>query len=536
MQQFSSMAPGKLYFNATVLTQDSRHAAASAFAVLDGKIVAAGNAEDLLRIHGDRFQRIDLQGATVLPGFNDAHIHIWKVGNLMTYLLDLRGVQSLDEMKQKLSDYSKRNPELPWIQARGFNEVLFTGQRMPNRFDLDEVISDRPVSVMRTCAHQLIVNTAALMATGITHHTIIPPGGEMKWLPDGSLAGHFTETALGLVTNKIPPYSAEQYRQMISAAQDELLKVGVTAATDPAVMPDLLEVYKSMDRNGELKIRVNAIPILVPDGASGVLPLPEHYESAYLKVDTLKFFSDGGLSGKTAALKQPYLHTDDHGVLRLTKDFFLPLARKAQANGFRIATHAIGDAAIDLVLEVYQEIAQENVSQLRHRIEHLGLPSDTNLEVMHALQVSAVMQPVFIDELGKNFRQYLPNPYLDKVYPARDVLNHQVNLAFSTDAPVVKDFNPLTGLYAAAERVDADGMPLGASQRITLEESIYAYTMGSAIANGDQDNRGSLSKAKWADFIVLDKNISKISSRDLSGCRLLQTFVNGNCQYSMHDS
>lgn len=530
------MTSGKVYFNATVLTQDSRYPVISSFAVSEGKIVAAGNAEDILRLPGDRFQRINLQGATVLPGFNDAHIHIWKVGNLLTYLLDLRGVQSLDEMKQRLSDYAKRNPELPWIQARGFNEVLFPGQRMPNRFDLDEVISDRPVSVMRTCAHQLIVNTAALRASGITQQTIIPQGGEMKLLPDGNLAGHFTETALGLVTNKIPSYNAEQYRQMIAVAQEELLKAGITSATDPAVMPDLLDVYKSMDRNGELKIRVNAIPILVPDGGLGVLPLPEHYASSFLKVDTVKFFSDGGLSGKTAALKQPYLHSNEHGVLRLTKDFFLPLTRKAQANGFRIATHAIGDAAIDLVLEVYQEIARENMHQLRHRIEHLGLPSAKNLDLMHALEVSAVMQPVFIYELGKNFRQYLPEFYLDTVYPARDVLNHGVNLAFSTDAPVVKDFNPMTGLYAAAERMDADGMLLGASQRISIDESIYAYTMGSAVANGDHDNRGSISNGKWADFIVIDKNISKISSQDISGCRLLQTFVNGKCEYSMNGS
>ncbi|MBX7108422.1 MAG: amidohydrolase [Chitinophagales bacterium] len=530
------MTAEQIYFNANVLTQDRSIPVASAFAVADGKIIASGQDEALLRLQNGQSRLIDLQGATVLPGFNDAHIHIWKVGNLMTYLLDLRGTKSIDEMKQRLADYAKSNPGLPWIQARGFNEILFPDRRMPSRLDLDEVISDRPVSVMRTCAHQLIVNSAALQAAGITKQTRVPPGGEMKLLPDGSLAGHFTETALGLIARKIPPYHPDQYRKMILAAQEELLKAGITSATDPAVMPDLLEVYKSMDRNGELKIRVNAIPILLPDGASGALPLPDLYHSAYLKVDTVKFFADGGLSGKTAALKHHYRNTNEYGLLRLDQVSFLTLACKAQSAGFRIATHAIGDAAIDLVLEVYNEIAKDNIQQVHHRIEHLGLPSPANLRMMHSLQVSAVMQPVFIYELGKNFRQYLPDIYLDDVYPARSVLNHAVNLAFSTDAPVVKDFNPITGLIAANSRMDGDGIVLGASQRISMDESIYAYTMGSALANGDQENRGSITCGKSADFIVLDKNISKVPVRELQTCRVLQAFVNGNCQFSLNDA
>ncbi|MBK9729771.1 MAG: amidohydrolase [Chitinophagaceae bacterium] len=530
------MAQEKIFFNGNILTQDKSQSLATAFAVADGKIIGAGSDESILRIFNEHCERIDLQGATVLPGFNDAHIHIWKVGNLMTYMLDLRGVQSMDEMKQRLSDYAKQNPDLEWIQARGFNEVLFADKRMPNRFDLDGIISDRPVSVIRTCAHQLIVNTKALNVSGVTIQTPIPQGGEIKLLPDGNLAGHFTETAMGLVMNKVPSYGANHYRKMILAAQDEFLKVGITSATDPAVMPDLLEVYKSMDRNSELKIRVNAIPIIVPDGAAEPLPLPEKYQSDHLKVDTVKFFSDGGLSGKTAAMKKPYRNSEDYGVLRLTKDFFLPLAREAQEHGFRIATHAIGDAAIDLVLDVYEKIASLNKNNIRHRIEHLGLPSVENLELMHAMQVSAVMQPIFIYELGKNFRQYLSDTYLEEVYPARSVLNHKINLSFSTDAPVVKDFNPFTGLRSAVDRHDADGQPIAAHQKITVGEGIYAYTMGSAVANGDEQNRGSISPGKWADFIVLNKDVSKLSTDEISKCQAQQTYINGICQFLIPNS
>lgn len=526
------MVPEKIFFNANILTQDTAQPVASAFAVADGKILAVGDTDSICQLSASNCQLIDLQHATVLPGFNDAHIHIWKVGNLMTYMLDLRGVQSIDEMQQRLSAYAKQNPELPWIQARGFNEVLFPDKRMPNKLDLDAVINDRPVSVIRTCAHQVIVNSKALVTAGISNQTPAPSGGEIKLLSDGTLAGHFTETALGLVMDKIPPFNAEEYRRMILAAQDELLKVGITSASDPAVMPDLLEVYKSMDRNNELKIRVNAIPIRVPDGAIHALALPAHYNTEHLKIDTVKFFSDGGLSGKTAAMKHPYRNSNDQGVLRLTKDFFLPLALEAQENNFRIATHAIGDAAIDMVLEVYHEISSRNNNQISHRIEHLGLPSAANLELMHQLQVSAVMQPIFIYELGKNFRQYLSDEYLSRVYPARSVLNHQINLSLSTDAPVVKDFNPLTGLRAATDRKDSDGNEIAAHEKISIKEAIYGYTMGSAEANGDEQDRGSISPGKWADFIVLDEDPTKLSASEITNCKLKATYINSHVVYS----
>lgn len=526
------MAPEKIFFNGNILTQDKARPAASAFAVASGKIIGVGETASICQLSTANCQLIDLQHSTVLPGFNDAHVHIWKVGNLMTYMLDLRGVHSMEEMQQRISDYAKQNPELPWIQARGFNEVLFPDKRMPNKLDLDAVINDRPVSVIRTCAHQVIVNSKALAATGISKQTPAPPGGEIKLMPDGSLAGHFTETALGLVMDKIPPFSAGQYRSMILAAQDAFLAVGITSATDPAVMPDLLEVYKSMERNGELKIRVNAIPVRVPDGALQALPLPALFSSEYLTINTVKFFADGGLSGKTAALKRPYKNTSDHGVLRLTKEFFLPLAMEAHENNFRIATHAIGDAAIDRVLEVYHEISSRNTNHISHRIEHLGLPSGANLELMHQLQVSAVMQPIFIHELGKNFRQYLSDEYLNRVYPARSVLDHHINLSLSTDAPVVKDFNPLTGLRAATDRKDIDGNSIAENEKISIEEAIYGYTMGSAKANGDEQNRGSISPGKQADFILFDKDITKVSPQEITHCKLLATYINGNLVYS----
>jgi predicted amidohydrolase YtcJ len=499
-----------LYYNGHLLTQDPNLPSATAFVVQNGRFVSVGKDEDY-RLQSDQYgATIDLQQKTVIPAFHDAHIHIWKVGHLLTTMLDLRGIRSIKEIRQQLLDFASRYPEAPWLLARGFNEALLEEQRFPNRFDLDAAVGDRPVYMIRTCAHQAIVNTKALEIAGIHADTPIPAGGEILLLPDGSLAGHFTETAMGLITRHFPPFTATEYRRMILAAQDALLKAGITAACDPAVLPDLLEVYKDMDRRGELKISINAIATRVPDGATEALPLPEPYESDCLKIDSVKFFADGGLSGKTAAMNRCYKNTQEYGVLRLKEDLFEKWALEAHRAGLRIATHAIGDAAMEMVVRVYTRLNLDNPMRLRHRIEHVGFPSPYDLEQMRQQGIFAIMQPVFLWELGRNFKKYLDDDYLSRTYPCRSVLERGVDLAFSSDAPVVRDFHPLTGLRAAMDRRDADGFIIAPDQSITLPEALYAYTMGSASACGDEAVRGSITPGKRADFIVLEAPLEQL--------------------------
>ncbi|MFI5172154.1 MAG: amidohydrolase, partial [Chitinophagales bacterium] len=456
--------------NGIVLTQDKKNPHATAIAIKDGKFFAIGN-DDVLLLKDAQTAIVDLNNKIVIPGFNDAHIHIWKVGNMLAYMLDLREVKSIEEMLDKLNDHIHAHPELEWIQARGFNEANFKDKRFPNKNDLDTISTTKPICVTRVCAHQIVVNSKALEIAGINSATPTPAGGEIKKLNNGELGGHFTETATGLILSKIPKYNAAQYREMILAAQDELIKYGITSATDPAVEKDIIDVYKQMDRNGELKIRVNLFPIRVPDGANKIYPLPEKYSSPHLKIDTVKFFADGGISGKTAALKKTYKNSNEHGVLRLDKELFLLLAKETQDAGFRIATHAIGDAAIEMVLDVYKRINEFNAQYINHRIEHLGLPTGDDLQLMKKLNVSAVMQPVFIYELGKNFREYVDDDYLDYLYPLRRVMDAGINLSLSTDAPVVKNFDPLGNIRSAMERLDNDGFSIAPNEKITFEEA-----------------------------------------------------------------
>ncbi len=500
-----------LFYNAKVLTQDKQQPVATAFIVEHGKYIAVGNAA-LAEANVDA--KTDLQSCYVIPGFHDAHMHVWKVGNLRTHMLDVRYVASLEELQSVLKAYADAHPELTWIQARGFNEQNFPTHNMPDKFDLDTIIPDRPVVLTRTCAHQIIANSKAMELSGVHRHTPIPSGGEISYLPNGDLSGHFTETAIGLILSAIPKYSAAELREMVLSAQEACLACGITTVTDPAVDRDLLEVYKQMDAAGDLRMRVHAIPIRVPDGKNTVYPNPALYHSDHLIVNTVKFFADGGLSGKTAAVSTPYVDSTSTGVLRLTFDALLPLARSSQEAGFLIATHAIGDVAIDTVLQVYEAIHGE-----KHRIEHLGLPNQQHLEIMHKRQIAAVMQPIFIRELGHNFIDALDSGRLAHLYPVQTVLQRDIPLALSTDAPVVTSIDPWVNMQAAVTRTTKSGEIIGPDECISLEAAIQAYTKGSALVSGVGNQAGSVAVGMQADFQVL-------RSLDTSG--LQAVYIDGN--------
>lgn len=526
--------------NAAVLTQNWQQPNAEAFAVANGKIIAVGNNEEMFALRQANTLLVDAKGKTVLPGFIDAHIHIWKVGNLKTFLLDLRGTKSIEEMRDKLSEFIKQNPGKGWIQARGINEANMKEGRLPTKEDLDNITKERPLWIIRTCAHIGMANSKAIGLSGVTAQTHIPAGGEMRLGNDGKPNGIFTESALGVITNNIPSYSHEDYVLMIKAAEDELLSYGITSATDPAVMPDLLQTYHALERESKLRVRVNAMPIRVPDGSEAILPLPQQYYSDKLNVNIVKFFADGGLSGMTAAMNKPYKNSSSTGVLRLTEDFFYPLALEAAKNGFGIGTHAIGDKAIDIVLNVYEKIRKDFSSNIL-RIEHLGLPSEKHLKMMKEMDVHCVSQSIFLKELGKNFALYLEKQRLNRTYPFRSVLNAGINLSLSSDAPVVKDFNPVTGILAALYRKDLDDNVLGHSEKISLDEALYAYTMGSAKANGNAHEVGSIEPGKKADFIILNQNI-KAGNDNFANVHVVTTFLNGapvfdrilSCSYKLN--
>ena len=498
-------------------------------AIESGRIIAVGRWNELEPLAEAGTELIDAGGKALLPGFNDSHIHIWKVGNLKTFMLDVRSAKSMEEMLDRIADYHRQNPHLNWITCRGFNEAGWKEGRMPDKNDLDKITTKKPIFLIRTCAHIAVANSKALELSAIDAHTPVPPGGLMQIGKDGIPNGIFSETALGLVSKHIPAYTKDELKIMIRAARQQFYSLGITAATDPAVDPLLLQAYHEMNLAGELGLRVNAIPILLPDGGESPFDLPEYFVSDWFNVNTVKFFSDGGLSGKTAALKRTYKNTSEHGVLRLQRAQYLELGRAALEKGLGLATHAIGDAAIEFVIGCYQELSKAFPGNIK-RIEHLGLPEEKHLEAMAAAGIAASMQTIFISELGKNFRQYLDQQYLDHCYPVKSVLQHGILTALSSDAPVVSDLNPLKGIAAAVTRRDNEGFEIAPLEAISVKAALKGYTLSAAAISGNA-KMGTLEPGQYADLVMLDKDPMQVDASGLSSIKVEKTYINGICVY-----
>ncbi|MDP3358265.1 MAG: amidohydrolase [Lutibacter sp.] len=524
----------KLIYNAHIITMDEAISKADSMVINQlGKIEAIGEEITLRKQFSSFSEEVNFKGKIIVPGLNDSHIHAWKIGHLRTYMLDVRGVKSIVEFKNRLKDFAKKNPNSNWILARGINEMALEEKRLPTKEDLDEVISDKPVFVIRTCAHIGIANSKAIEISNVNEATKVPFGGEIRKNEDGSLQGIFAERALGLIMNNIPQFTFEEYKNMILEAHNYLLSLGITSATDPAANEELLAAYIKLDEEGLLKVRMNVFPLRIPDGSDEIQVLPQKYQSEFLQIKTVKFFSDGGLSSATAALNVPYKNTEGYkGVLRLDYDKFFKTAKEAVDKGFSVATHAIGHQAIDLTLKVYRELFKIN-NTLKHRIEHVGFLSDENIKDFKQMNMTAAMQPIFIYELANNFKNTLNDDLLEVVYPCKTVLDNGINLALSTDGPVVKEINPWVNMETAVTRKAMDGFVIGKNQKITLQQALKAYTVGSAIADNLENIKGSLSKGKYADFIILDKN--PFDLKDVSSVQTTETWVNGKLSYKRRE-
>ncbi len=525
-----SAAAETLLHGARFLTQVPEQPEVGALAIRGGRIVAAGSLGEVEAAADRSTRRIDLGGRVVVPGFDDAHTHVWKVGQLLTGMADLRGADSLGELVRRLREAAAALPPGGWLQGRGWNEARMVEGRRPTREDLDRAVPDRPVYLTRTCGHIGVASTSALRVAGVDRMTQPPPGGEIVHDAAGEPTGELHETALSLVTRHIPEPTAPEYETMVLAAARHHVSLGITSATDAGCAPELLEVYRRLDGEGRLPWRVNAMALRTPLGGTRVYPLPERWVSTRLRIDSVKLFADGGLSGATAALSIPYRCSEHRGLMRLTPDELFELAGEAHRAGLRIGIHAIGDVAIEAVLDLFERL-QGGAAGPGHRIEHFGLPSPEQLARAARLGVVAVPQAIFLDELGTNFRRYLPDPLVPRAYPLRSMLRAGLVVALSSDAPVVKDDDPLTGMRAAVLRAGPGEEPIAAGEALTTAEALSAYTLGGALATGDGAGRGRLSPGCVADLAVLSGDPLGVPAEELASIRVEETWLGGERVY-----
>ena len=464
---------------------------------------------------------IDGGGRTLLPGLIDAHGHVLGLG-FSALQLDLVGTSSLDDLKQRLKAYAAAHPEARWIQGRGWNQELWPQKNFPTAADLDSVVSDRPVVLERVDGHAIVVNGAAMKAAGVTAQTPAPPGGRIE-------NGLFVDNAIGLIAKSVPPATAAESDQALAKAQDILLSYGITGVGS---MSTSLDDWNAMSRAGESG-RLNERLMVYADELKllGAEPKPTPWlYGDRLRMVGIKFYADGALGSRGAWLKQPYADKSDTRGLQFHSDAeMLQLADTAASHGFQIATHAIGDAANAQVISTYETMSRKYGRDHRWRIEHFQIVDPADIPRIAPAGIIASMQPTHQTSDRLMAEKRLGPKRLAGAYAWQTVLKSGAHLAFGSDFPVESP-NPFPGLSAAVSRQDMQGQPPGGwipAERLTFAQALAAFTRGAAYAGFAEDKIGSLDPGKWADFILIDRDPTKVDPIALGNTQVLETWVAG---------
>jgi predicted amidohydrolase YtcJ len=475
-------------------------------------------------------QMLDAGGRTLLPGFIDAHGHVIELGR-DALQLDLVGTPSLGKLQERLRDYATAHPEAKWILGAGWNQELWPDKRFPTAADLDSAVSDRPVVLTRVDGHALVANSAAMKAAGVTPQTPAPPGGRIE-------NGLFVDNAKELIGKAIPVPSAAELDQDLAKAQDILLSFGVTAVGSMSTALGDWEAMKRAGDAGRLSVRfmvyADELDLL------NVEPRPTPWLFGdRLRMVGIKFYADGALGSRGAWLKQPYADMPGTRGLQFHSDAELrSLADKAASHGFQIAIHAIGDAANAQVIGTYEWLNTKYGTNRRWRIEHAQIVDCADLPRIGRAHIIASMQPTHQTSDRLMAEERLDPQRLQCSYAWQSMLKTGAKLAFGTDFPVESP-NPFPGLSAAISRQDISGQPPGGwypSERVTLGEALHAYTRGGAYAGFAEDRIGALDPGKWADFVIVDQDPTKISAQSLARTTVLETWIAGKKVWSREPS
>jgi predicted amidohydrolase YtcJ len=523
----------------TVLTlaDDADGPAREAVAIAGDRIVFVGDLSGARALAGPETVVENLRGAVIIPGFSDSHCHLYGLGKSLAEI-DLMGTESAAAVAELARAEAIAQPDLLWLQGRGWDQNDWPVQEYPGKELLDAAVPDRPVLLRRIDGHAAWVNSEALRRAGITADTPDPEGGAILRDDAGEPTGILVDNAVDLVRAMIPAIGIEEMRRRIELATDHCLQYGLTGVHEAGLTWERAELYREMAAAGDLRLRLYGMyDDLEETLAKGFAHGPVVTPDGLLTIRAVKLYADGALGSRGALLLDDYSDQPGHRGLAVTsREHLLDVARRAGETGFQVCTHAIGDGGNRLMLDVYEQALGElHLSDARWRIEHAQILAAGDLLRFAGLGVVAAMQPTHCTSDMDWAGTRLGSDRLAGAYAWRSLLDSGARLSFGTDFPIER-VNPLAGLYAARTRTHPDGTPTGGWQPQEIldgQTALELYTSGSAFASFREDELGQVAPGYLADLTVLDGNPVTCAPAELLEMKVRMTIVGGRTVYRL---
>ena len=533
-----------ILYNGNFITMDKNNPKASAVAIENGKIAAVGNDEELLTFADEKTKIMDMKSKTVVPGFNDSHLHNVKYG-IFTGCCDLSHCTSLKELIDTTRKFINEKGIMhgDWVIGRGWNQDMFDIKIFPTREDLDLISKVHPIVMFRCCSHVVLANSMAMNVLGINEETKQVEGGFFD-----VNSGLFRETAKELVQVSIKSYDVSDLKCFIKNAGEDLLKQGITSiqADDFNMSVDykhIVQAYQELAMEGNLPVRVTQ-QCLVANQKDLEDFIELNYKGLnindYYRIGPVKILADGSLGARSAAMREPYADVPDTtGMLVHTEEELKNMVVTAHKAGYQVAIHCIGDRTIDLALKCY-DYARKNYpdNSLRHGIVHCQITDEEQLKRIKEMDLLVYAQPIFLDYDLHIVEDRVGKALASTSYNFGRLVRDGVHISMGTDSPVEK-FNPMPNIYCAVSRKDSKGYPQGGfypEQCMTVEESIRAYTYESAFCTYEEDIKGMIKQGYFADMTVLSDDIYKINHEKLLDVNVEMTIVDGKILYDCKTS
>jgi len=524
------------YIHGKIFTNDPKNPWAEAMAVRDGKIYCVGTLTQILLDCGGGGSEdvMQLRGKFVMPGFNDAHVHLGGAGrNKLTVVLN--GATSIADVQKLIKAAADKHKTGEWILGSGWDQTRWADQKLPSRSDLDQAAPVNPVYIEHISGHIGVANSLALKHAEITSETPNPPGGEIERFEDGEATGVLKERATEMVTQRIPDPPDAERRAGIELVLEELARNGVTSVQDFSAWEDF-QVYAELKHENKLTVRITEwLPFTASIDQLQNMRAQGGTTDPWLRTGALKGFLDGALGTRTAALLAPY--SDDpstSGILTVDPEKLKAMAIERDRLGFQLAFHAIGDKANRVALNTFESLLRVNARRdRRERIEHAQVVAPEDMARFGELHVIASMQPSHETNDMRWAEQRLGPERSKGAYAWNSLQKAGARLAFGTDYDV-EPINPFRGLYACVTREAAAGGPAGGwipQEKLPLQDCISAYTTGSAYAEFMDGKKGELKPGEFADFLVLSQDVTAVAVNDILKTEVLLTVVGGKTVY-----